>query len=417
MVLTLLEFEQEFCEEHIAEAAFLYSFRRKAVRFSELRLFDLLRFDRRLIGHLRGLAVRINVAWPLVNQKLEAEGFPDALLFIAGFLAFASGNTDWYNAYLSIPAIQNNPTLIDHAVVWLERHEKHRLLSDPHLRAQELGWNTLLACADGTPLLPEILAALPKQSSSLVLRAALRSIGWNKQMQFHQAVAASLVHDDPVVKIDAACAGLKLGISKAYRYVWESDWSHVVSLSEIFALAILRTPDAEQLPALQRMEQEGRQCEAAICVGYSGRVELLPIIVKMMECDNYAPYAGAAFRAITGLDISLDKTVAAKPGQTELEESEDSAVDRESVMLNKPDVVKASKVLEFAMSRKIALNSILDGQALSPDLLAKVLRNGWQFQRVIAASRAMQLDGVDWRIRCCDPAHIQRNWIDTVNAN
>jgi uncharacterized protein (TIGR02270 family) len=414
MALSVLEFEQQFCEEHITEAAFLYGLRCKAVRFSELRLFDLLRFDRRLFGHLRGLVVRGDVAWALLNQQLEAEEFPANLLFIAGFLVLASGKPEWYNAYFSIPALQNHKSVIEDAAAWLNRDERQRLLNDADLRKQDIGWRTLLACADASPVLPELLAALPKQSSTMLLRAALRSIGCNRLEQFRQAVSANQDHDDHAVKNDAVCAALKLGDANARRHVWEGEWSQAEPFSELFACAMLHTPKSEQLAALRRLEQEERPREATICVGYAGNADLLPILVKMMQGGNCAPYAGAMFRAITGIEISEEKAES-KPGTSRQTEDAPNPDDMESSMLNKPDASKAAAVVDRVLESQENTAPLLNGQTVTPAVLAQVLRSGWQFQRSIAVMRAMQMGCSSWQIRCADPAYLQRRSLDALD--
>jgi uncharacterized protein (TIGR02270 family) len=414
MALSVLEFEQQFCEEHITEAAFLYGLRCKAVRFSELRLFDLLRFDRRLFGHLRGLVVRGDVAWELLNQQLEAEEFPANLLFIAGFLVLASGKPEWYNAYFSIPALQSHTSVIEDAAAWLNRNERQCLLNDADLRKQDIGWRTLLACADASPVLPELLAALPKQSSTMLLRAALRSIGGNRLEQFRHAVSANQDHDDHAVKNDAVCAALKLGDANARRHVWEGEWSQAEPFSELFACAMLHTPKSEQLAALRRLEQEERQREATICVGYAGNADLLPILVKMMQAGNCAPYAGATFRALTGIDIS-EENAESKPNASRKAEDGQATEDAESSMLNKPDAGKAAAVLDRILDNKENATPLLNGQAVTPAVLAQVLRSGWQFQRTIATLRTMQIGGANWQIRCSEPAHLQRRCLDALD--
>ena len=84
---------RDIVEEHLDEAAYLYTRRQAAQRRVDATAEDVAELGRRLRAHLDGLLVGGAMAWELTQPALSQSN--EAQAFVAGILAMEGGQPAW----------------------------------------------------------------------------------------------------------------------------------------------------------------------------------------------------------------------------------------------------------------------------------------------------------------------------------
>ncbi|WP_431108721.1 TIGR02270 family protein [Variovorax paradoxus] len=405
--------------EHADEASFLWLQRASAVHapnYSPRQFADL---DERLAAHIDGLRVAGEEGWQHALALTDNEGPED--FFVAAVLAIEAVDSrfdDLVERAKDLPEVV--PGLMS-AVGWVEPEQLggrvKALLEDASPLARKLG---VAACAlhrrDPGALLGQLLMDAPDSVRVRVLRAAgelgradllpqaLALLGEAKpELRFWAAWAAVLLGDRAQALDALAAFALKSGPRQPRAFQLALQAVEVVSGHELLL-------ESGTLPEVQRLRIIGS--------GFIGDARYVPWLIEQMTQPAVARIAAEAFVTITGVDFNLEQMETMPPDGFEdgpTDDPDDENVELpEDIALPWPDVEKvrawwAKNGARFAPGVRLFM-----GQPVSLEGCTKVLREGFQRQRVAAALHLCLLEPRAPLFATSAPAWRQRRWLDSV---
>ena len=405
--------------EHADEASFLWLQRASAVHapnYSPQQFADL---DERLAAHIDGLRVAGEEGWQHALALTDNEGPED--FFVAAVLAIEAVDSrfdDLVERAKDLPEVV--PGLMS-AIGWVEPEQLggrvKALLEDASPLAKKLG---VAACAlhrrDPGALLGQLLVDAPDSVRIRALRAAgelgradllpqaLSLLGEPKpELRFWAAWSAVLLGDRAQALDALAAFALKSGPRQPRAFQLALQAVEVVSGHELLL-------ESGTLPEVQRLRIIGS--------GFIGDARYVPWLIEQMTQPAVARIAAEAFVTITGVDFNLEQMETMPPDGFEdgpTDDPDDENVELpEDIALPWPDVDKvrawwARNGPSFAPGVRLFM-----GQPVSLDGCTKVLREGFQRQRVASALHLCLLEPRAPLFATSAPAWRQRRWLDSV---
>lgn len=376
--------------EHLEEARFLWTQRRRAVHapnYSRRQFTDL---DQRLEAHIDGLRVAEAGGWDAAVELLESpqphDFFPVAVLAIE---AVDGRLVQIVERAEEMPAAL--PALIS-ALGWVRPKclggQVKPLLEAASPVRQYLG---IAACAvhrrdPGLPLEHALSSGVPA-----VRCRALRSAGELGRLDLLPMVLNGLGDDLLAARFYAARSAVLLGhrgkaLEALIGGAFETGPHQLACLGLSLQSAgmergheVLRqlgeVPDANRLRILGS--------------GFLGSVRYVPWLIEQMSRPVLARVAGEAFVNITGADFNLGQLAQPPPADFEDGPTEDPADENvevpEDVALPWPDAERVKLWWDQHRARFDPTARYLLGLPLGRDACADVLKGGFQRQRVMAA--------------------------------
>lgn len=404
--------------EHADEAAFLWLQRASAVRAPNYGPTQFADLDERLAAHIDGLRVAGDEGWALAEAALDNEGPED--FFPAAVLA-AEAPDARFDALVerAAEAMEAVPGLVS-ALGWVSPEylggRVKAMLDDTLPLKQKLG---IAACALHRKNPGAALDRLLEGAVDSVRIRALRAAGELGRTDLAASVQAAVVEPKPALRFWAAWSAVLLG-----------DRFQAV---ETLAAAALK-PGPHQLRALQLALQAmepaaghalltelssvpDAQRLRIIGAGFVGDARYVPWLIEQMAQPALARIAAEAFVSITGADFNREQMEVPPPGGFEdgpTDDPDDENVEPpEDIALPWPDAGKvqrwwAAHGAQFGGGTRFFL-----GQAVTPEHCVKVLREGFQRQRVAAALHLALLRPGSVLFATSAPAWRQRRWLGT----
>lgn len=403
-------------DEHCEEAGFLWLQRAHALEapnYSPVQLADL---DERLAAHIDGLRVAGDEGWRLAEAALENKGPED--FFPATVLALEAQD-DRFDGLIeraeALPEIV--PGMIS-AFGWVSAQflggRVKVMLTDASPLRQKLG---IAACAlhrkDPGPTLDRCLASTV---DSVRIRA-LRAAGELGRSDLLPKVRSALVDPKPEVRFWSAWASVLLG-------------DRAKGLEALIDLAL--KPGQRQLQALKLALQAmdvnaGHQLLVQfegianalrlriIGSGYVGDSRYVPWLLEQMRQPAVARVAAEAFVNITGADFNLEQMESLPPDDFEegpTEDPDDENVELpEDIALPWPNVERIAQWWQVNSARfRIGERRFL-GEPIGVPHCSRILREGFQRQRVAAARYLSLLQPATTLFPTSAPAWRQRRWL------
>jgi uncharacterized protein (TIGR02270 family) len=382
--------------QHVEDASFIWSARHLLASAGNARLLNLRRFDDRLDAHLDGLAVAGELAIPLLDAALET---PSAgTLFATTASVVGAVNTSGVNSQLdrmfslseaSRPAVRGG---LLSALGWSDplqlRGIVTSLLGSPNAFRRYTG---IAACAMHR-VDPGLATARRFEDDSPLVRArAWRTAGEIGKRELVSTAAAAIVDDDPACQFWAAWSAVLLGDKQN-------------ALEVVASIATVPGPfrtRAFQLTLQAKGTQSAHGWLAGIGrdpanlrwlirgAGLAGDPAYVPWLIGHMADLKTTRLAGEAFSLITGLDLAwLDLEV--KPSENFESGPNDDPNDPNVEMdeddgLPWPDAVKLQAWWQANLQRFQPGMRYFMGQPLNRDRCLRVLKEGFQRQRIAAA--------------------------------
>jgi uncharacterized protein (TIGR02270 family) len=381
-------------QQHAEDCAVLHAARTLLVGAPHARLLHLRRFDRRLEGHLDGLAVAGERAAPFLDAALEqpSAGAAFAATVQAIEIGAADGTVRLDRLLALSEVLAGSRRGLLAAFGWLESDRLRgivaRLLKSANPTRRLVG---VAACAMHR-VDPGIATARRFEDESPLVRArAWRTAGEIGKRELVSTAAAAIIDDDPACQFWAAWSAVLLGDKHN-------------ALEVVASIATVPGPfraRAFQLTLQAKGTQSAHGWLAGIGrdagnlrwlirgAGLAGDPAHVPWLIGHMADLKTTRLAGEAFSLITGLDLAwLDLEV--KPPQSFESGPNDDPNDPDVDMdeddgLPWPDAVKIQAWWQANSQRFQSGMRYFMGQPLNRDHCLRVLKEGFQRQRIAAA--------------------------------
>ena len=412
-------------QRHVEEAALLCNQRMYLVGAPHVKLQQLRRLDDRLAANLDGLLVAGDTGSRLADAALANAGRGE--VFTAVSLAFDNHDHARLDRLLavgeSLPEVQE---AVELAVGWVSAASLNGITRE--LLASRSAFRRRLALAACAMHRVDPGAALPPAlaQDEVPLRArALQTAGECARQDLLPACLSGLTDPDGHCRLQAARSALLLGergavlMDALYRMAGSLD-----ATGDAAMFLFLKVAGPGQAVPLMRLRLDEPRClRAAIRgMGMAGDPQVVPWLLAQMENPALARLAGEALSTMTGVDLAwLDlerpppDTADAGPGADDAPQDAGTGMD-EDAGLPWPDPSRLqawwrAHEQEFQRGTRYFM-----GQPPSPAHCLRVLREGFQRQRIAAAEHQCLLQPGTRLFPAAAPAWRQQRWLGAMEA-
>ncbi|MFY2563615.1 TIGR02270 family protein [Corallococcus terminator] len=394
---------------HFEEASFLWHLRRRAIRAPHYTLHDLERLDERIEAHVDGLRLASEATDAVLE---EAQPLSEAgEVFVAATLALDGGCIDRLSSLL--PLAGESESMLEamvSALSWLPWSRVGKSLE--RLRGEEDPLLCQLVLAGYAAHRREAGATLQRALASThpgLRSRALRSVGEQGHRELLPLIKPSLASKDEGCAHAAAAtcllSGERTAIS-ALRILAEQGGPHA---TEAGCLALRRMERAEARRWLMGFTERPEHSRFALAGSAAlGDVFFIPWVLRMMRTPEFARAAGAAFRTITGADLS-ERPLRAPAPEVEEDDEATELDDDTDLPWPAPDAVAdwwAERTGGFPPEARYLL-----GRPMTQASLEEVLRLGQQRERGSAALELVLRSPGQPLFDIGAPAFRQRRWL------
>jgi uncharacterized protein (TIGR02270 family) len=400
--------------QHCEDATHLSGVRTAQVMAPHVRLHHLARLDERLAAHLDGLLIAEEAGWRLCEAGLES--MSSEVLFVATVMALETRHPDRLERLLAVAqAIPEARGGLFAAFGWSPATRLQgtvmALLSaaDPFQRV--LG----VAACGMHRVDPGLSSASRLEDADPAVRArAWRTAGELGRLELVSTAAAAAADEDPACAFWAAWSAVLLGD----RHNALEALAGIANVSgplreRAFSLATQAMSVAQARHFLQANSHSPQDLRRLIRgTGLAGDPADIPWLIDLMANDSLTRVAGESFSLVTGTDLArLD--LERKPSLT-LESGPNDDPDDSDVEMDDdcglpwPDPARVQAWWATNSSRFHSGVRYFMGEPLNAEICLKVLRAGYQRQRIAAATYLSLLNPgtslFEWRA----PAHRQQ---------
>ncbi|WP_434385332.1 TIGR02270 family protein [Melittangium boletus] len=324
MRFSVSKLQQELLEEHLSEAAFLWTSWERALDSPVFTLAETAEGpEERLLAHVDALVL----SKPAVRQKLLWAGLAqdEGDIVTASALALLSTGDAGEEAHVLDALVRGDPR----ARPWLRRAlelcasprcvdvlSTHLSSSDVDLQSAAL---RVLLCWRALP--GAVLDELLTHPSLEVLEPALRAARVAQEPFSERGIIKALDSPDARVRDEALVTAVTLGMGSAWKRCRQSAAASSPSPGALLLLGLGGTDsDLERLLEVSHSSTHG--VEAVWSLGFSGRREAAERCLELLSHESLGKLAAEAFCAITGLVLG--------ESYRRLESAEDEAPDDDS---------------------------------------------------------------------------------------
>lgn len=377
--------------QHVADAAAVWIMRERLLRAPHVRVRQMLRLDERLAAHLDGVRVAGDSGRALANTSLEGGGVGEMFVAVVGSLA-ASQPADLERELAlaeHLPAIRPGVTS---AFGWTSSSALtgtvSALLNHPQPFRR---WVALAACGMHR-VEPNLVAARRLDDPDPHVRArAWRTAGELGKHHLVSSASASMADEDPGCRFWAGWSAVLLGDRRsALSRMSDLAAAPGPCRRRAFQLAL----QAMSLPAAHvwlRGLAGAAQDERWLIhgAGLAGDPAYLPWLISRCADTKVARLAGQSFSFIAGTDLAALELDTRQPENFESgpnDDPNDPNVEMdEDDGLPWPDPVKLQAWWHANSNRFQPGMRYFMGQPLNRDHCLRVLKEGFQRQRIAAA--------------------------------
>lgn len=382
--------------QHAQESAMLRHVRSVLVRAPHVRLHQLQRLDERIAAHLDGLAVAGAFGAEFCTAALENPGTGE--VFAAAVVAIESRDAAALERLIALAgALPLARRGLLSALGWVSATQLKGIVSpfltaaDPLRKALGLGACRLHHADPGATL----AAALRDAAGPLRAEAARCAGVLGRSALLPQLLDAAAADADPQVQFDAALAACLLGDrGGALDQLSTMAQAGTPHATDALTGVLLAADFSRAQGVVRQLAQAGRETLAqrrrlVRACGLLGDTHFVPWLIDLMADDTLARLAGEAFSLITGadlaaLDLERKPPEGVESGPNDDPEDENVALDEDD-SLPWPDQGKLQRWWHARAAGLPAGRRFFMGAAPSPEALARVLREGFQRQRIVAA--------------------------------
>ncbi len=406
--------------QHAEESAVLRNVRSVLLDAPHVNLFQLSRLDNRLEAHLDGLAVAGEFGWSLCEAALENPGTGE--VFVATVRAVEDRNLLGLEKLVAlVEALPDSQPGYISAFGWVSTQflqgtiRSFLVSSSPFQR--QVG---IAACAMHQVDAGAALVAAIDDADVFLRRRGLRVAGTSGRRDLLGACQKALADEDVGCRYWAASSAVLLGERAesidVLRDIALHDGPFRVSALRL-VLKLLDTSQSRLLlktfasdPANIRLLIKG--------AGVAGDPHYVPWLIKQMEDPKLARLAVESLSFITGLDLakldlSQHQPEGFESGPNDNPDDADVAMDPDD-NLPWPDPLKIKGWWDANMSRfSVGVRHFM-GEPANPQNCKRVLREGYQRQRIAAAEYLCLLQPGTSLFPTSAPAWRQLRWLNKM---
>lgn len=377
--------------QHVEDATALHASRTALCGAPHSAVRHLRRFDDRLLAHLDGLSVAGDEGWPFCQAGLETPS-PGALFVVAVRLIEARQPDGLRPIFALAQAAPDTRRGLLSAFGWIEPPRLRGLV--PSLLTSEESFSRLVgmvACALHR-VDPGIANGRWIQDQSPQVRArSLRTAGELGRQELLSACSMAMGDADSDCRSWAAWSGVLLGNrGVALEALTANGLAPGPQRARAYRLALQAMRPGGAHEVLQEVARDPQNLRWLIQgTGIVGDGVYAPWLIKHMLNDQTARLAGEAFSVITGADLALLDLERRPPENFESGPNDDP--DDDNVEMDPdgdlpwPDVEKVEKWWAANGSRFQSGQRYFMGAPVTREHCIKVLKNGYQRQRILAA--------------------------------
>lgn len=297
--------DEELCEIHAGEAAFLWTQRMRAVRDPLYDTHSLAELDERVEAHLDGLRLLGSAGWEVCLAALSEAGAGE--VFAASAMAADREDLEGFASVLDIAGADAQLSVgIAGGLAWLSFERVKPLLRGllSHRCPPPLLYVGISACAQHRRDPGEMLA-YAIESSDIRLRArAMEAVGELLRRDLRIPLRAHYAADELECRFWSAHSGAMLGDEDAVGHLRELALSDSPFAEKACAAAVRHMKAGQAHEWLQTLIQRSG-CERAALSGAAalGDPSLGPWLLSCLRRPELARRAGFALSMISGLDI------------------------------------------------------------------------------------------------------------------
>jgi uncharacterized protein (TIGR02270 family) len=301
-------------ERHNDEAPFLWLMRNRMAKAPHCGLYELIRHEERIEGHLDGLRLAGEAGWEMCKEALQhgnAEEF-----FAAALLAFKSGDEERISYLLDQGG--TDPDLskgIISALDWLPYCQAEpyikRFMADqsPDLRRIGIAASAIHRIDPGKCLKD----AIRNETPSLKARA-IKAAGELGRIDLLPILVENLLHEDETCRFFAAWSAALLGNRNALPALQSIAISSTQYQEEALKMAFRIMEVQAALEWHTELAANPKTTRLAVIgAGIIGDPSLIPWLIEQMKTAALARVAGEEFTMITGVDILRDGLKGKRP--------------------------------------------------------------------------------------------------------
>ena len=406
---------------HVEEAALLCNQRLYLVAAPHAKLHQLRRLDDRLAAQLDGLHVAGEAGSRLADAALANTGRGE--LFTAVSLAFDNHDGQrlqrLFAAAEALPEAQEACVL---AVGWVSAQSLRGISRDMLASSSAFQRRMALAACGFHMVDPGAALVDALASDDAALRAqALRTAGDCARLDLAPACQAAMADPDADCRFWAARAALMLGergrrpIERLHQVAGQAGPLRGAALSVLLKCIA----SSEAAPLLRGLLDEPTSVRDAVRgMGLVGDPQVVPWLIAQMDDPALSRLAGEAFSMLTGLDLAwldLEKKPpeAFEPGPGDDLKEHELAMD-EDAGLPWPDRQKVQGWWQANGPRFQRGGRYFMGASPSPAHCRRVLKEGFQRQRIAAAEFLCMGEPGTRLFPTAAPAWRQQRWLDSM---
>jgi uncharacterized protein (TIGR02270 family) len=408
-------------QQHADDAALLASNRLLLVEAPHARLDRFGELDRRLLANLDGLRLAGEEGWAFCEAALETP-FAGAVFTVAARALESREDSRLHRLFSLAEAVPQASRGVLAAFEWTERTRLQgtvvNLLREPNGYRRMLG---VAACAmhrvdpglgDGQPL---------QKAAHSVRASGFRAAGELALIEMRPAcIEATRADEDANVRFWAGWSAVLLGDRHALDRLATRGLKDGPHRRQAFRLAlqVMSTTDAHAF--LQRLPRDSQGTRWLIQgSGIAGDAAYLPWLINQMTEPKTARIAGEAFSTIVG--VNLGQSALDRPAPENFESGPNDDPDDPSVDvdpddgLSWPDVPRIEKWWAANGSRFQKGTRYFMGAPVTREHCIRVLKTGYQRQRILAAHYLCLLDPGTPLFNTSAPAWRQQRLLATMS--
>jgi uncharacterized protein (TIGR02270 family) len=406
--------------QHVEDAAALRSMRVHLVSAPSVKLLDLGRLDERLAAHLDGVAVAGDFGARLAETALESPGTGE--VFVAAVGAIHAGQLAALERLLFlVEAVPDAQKALTSAFGWLSARSLKGTVSALLNAAAPFRKRVGIAACGLHRVDPGAALTAAISSPDAPLRAqALRCAGEVGRRDLAPTCLEHLMDEDSTCAFWAAWSAALLGDRGP---AIESLRQLSVSLSPHRNRAlqlVLKVLDSEGGYALLKALAKDPVNQRAVLqgAGIAGDPHYVPWLIKQMDDPKLTRLAGESFSMSTGLDLTSLDLDRKPPENFEVGPNDDPAAPDVAMDpddgLPWPDAERLQRWWSENQARFVAGTRYFMGEAVSRDLCVRVLKEGFQRQRIAAAEYLCLLKPGTPLFNTAAPAWRQQRWLSKL---